>query len=56
MDQKSALSRVFFGRVLCVLGLALAFIGAYFVSIRTEFIGIVLGVGGYYLGARTLGA
>lgn len=37
-----------------MFGLALAFIGAYFVSTATEAIGIVLRVAGYYLGARIL--
>ena len=47
--------KVFWGRVLSLLGIILAFIGALFVSIGTEGIAIALGVAGYFLGARTLG-
>ena len=43
-------------RVLCVAGLILAAIGAYFVSVALGAVGIVLGVVGYALGARRLGA
>ena len=46
---------MFWGRVLCVLGIVLALIGALFVSIATEGIAIALGVAGYFLGARSLG-
>ena len=42
------------GRGLCVFGLVLAVVGAYFDSMAIEAMGIVLGVVGYYLGARTL--
>ena len=44
-----------FGRVLCVAGIVLAVIGAYFVSVALGAVGIVLGVVGYALGARRLG-
>ena len=44
------------GRVLCVAGIILALIGAYFVSVALGAAGIVLGVVGYALGARRLGA
>ena len=43
------------GRVLCVAGIILALIGAYFVSVALGAIGIVLGVAGYALGSRRLG-
>ena len=46
----------FWGRVLCVPGLVLAVIGAYFVSVALGAGGIVLGVAGYTLGTRRLGA
>ena len=45
----------FWGRVLCVFGILLAVVGAYFVSVATEGVGIALGVAGYAFGARTLG-
>ena len=45
----------FWGRVLCAVGILLAGIGAFFVSIASEGIGIALGVAGYLLGARALG-
>ena len=43
------------GRMLCVAGIALAVIGALFVSAALGAVGIVLGVVGYALGARRLG-
>lgn len=43
------------GRMLCSVGVILAVIGAYFVSVGTDVVGIVLGATGYYLGARTFG-
>ena len=46
----------FWGRVLCAVGIVLAIVGAFFVSIASEGIGIALGVAGYLLGARSLGA
>ena len=39
-----------------MIGILLAVVGAYFVPVATEGIGIALGVAGYALGARTLGA
>ena len=44
------------GRVLCVAGILLALIGAYFVSVALGAAGIILGVVGYALGTRRLGA
>lgn len=45
------------GRVLSVVALVFCVpAGLYFVSIATEFIGIVLGIAGYALRARRLGA
>ena len=46
----------FWGSVVCVAGMVLAVIGAYFVSVALGTVGIVLGVVGYALGARRLGA
>jgi hypothetical protein len=45
----------FWGRVLCAAGIVLAIVGAFFVSIASEGIGIALGMAGYLLGARALG-
>ena len=45
----------FWGRVLCAVGILLAVIGAFFVSIASEGMGIALGVAGYLLGAHALG-
>jgi putative Mn2+ efflux pump MntP len=45
----------FWGRVLCTVGIVLAIVGAFFVSIASEGIGATLGVAGYLLGARALG-
>ncbi len=54
MEGRTGVDKAFFGRGLCVLGLVLTVVGAYFVSLATEAMGIALGVVGYYLGARTL--
>ena len=43
------------GRLLCVAGIILALIGAYFVSVALGAVGVVLGVVGYFVGARRLG-
>lgn len=42
-------------RILCATGLGFAVIGAFFISIGTNIIGLVLGMVGYYLGARVFG-
>lgn len=45
------------GRVLSAFALVVCVpVGIYFVSIAVEFVGIVLGVAGYALGARRLGS
>ena len=46
---------VFWGQALCTVGILLAIVGAFFVSIASEGIGAALGVAGYQLGARALG-
>ncbi|QIN78375.1 hypothetical protein GBA65_07380 [Rubrobacter marinus] len=56
MEGTTGVDRAFIGRALCICGLMLAVVGAYFVSMATEAVGIALGVAGYYLGARTLGS
>ncbi len=55
MEQNKNGIRVFWGRALCVIGILLSLVGAYFVSIALGAVGIVLGVVGYSLGARNLG-
>lgn len=46
---------LFPARALCVVGLSFAVVGAFFVSMATDVLGIVLGMVGYFLGARVLG-
>lgn len=55
MSQGTDQTKALFGRLLCGLGIALAVIGAFFVSIATNVLGIVLGMVGYVLGSRRLG-
>ena len=50
-----ARSSVIPGRILCVIGLGSAVIGAFFVSVGTDVVGMLLGMMGYYLGARVFG-
>lgn len=45
-----------FARALGVVGIVLAVIGGFFISIALNMLGIVLGMLGYALGARWLGA
>jgi len=46
---------VFPARALCVVGMSFAVVGAFFVSVATDVLGMVLGMVGYFLGARLLG-
>ncbi len=55
MNQNKNEGTVLGGRVLCVVGIILSILGAYFVSVALGAVGIVLGVLGYFLGARNLG-
>lgn len=55
MKKKVGAKGSLLGRVLCMVGIALALIGAYFVSIALGAVGIALGVAGYYLGPQNLG-
>ena len=49
-------ARIFWGRLLAGFGLVFCVpVGAYFVSVATETIGLLLGVVGYALGSRALG-
>lgn len=43
------------GRILCATGLGLAVVGAFFVSVGTDILGMVLGATGYGLGTRIFG-
>ena len=51
-DQRSLLP----GRVLSITGLILAVIGAFFVSVAMNGLGMILGMLGYALGSRILGS
>jgi hypothetical protein len=42
-------------RILCAIGLGFAVIGAFFISVGTNVVGMILGLVGYYLGARVFG-
>jgi hypothetical protein len=42
-------------RILCANGLGFAVIGAFFISVGTNVVGMILGLVGYYLGARVFG-
>lgn len=56
-ERRRSISGTLWGRVLSVAALVLCVpAGLYFVSIAMEFVGIILGVTGYALGARRLGA
>lgn len=46
---------LFPARALCVIGMSFAVAGAFFVSVATDVLGMVLGMVGYFLGARVLG-
>ncbi len=43
------------GRMLCVVGLSFAVVGAFFVSLATDILGMILGMVGYALGSRVFG-
>lgn len=42
-------------RILCAIGLGFAAIGAFFISVGTNVVGMILGLVGYYMGARIFG-
>ena len=46
---------LFPARALCVVGVSFAVVGAFFVSVATDVLGMILGTVGYFLGARILG-
>ncbi len=48
-------SGLILGRIICAVGLGSAMIGAYYVSVGTNVMGMLLGMIGYYLGARVFG-
>ena len=47
---------LFPARALCVVGVSFAVVGALFVEIATDVLGMILGALGYYLGSRVFGA
>ncbi len=54
--EKEQPQGAFWGRALSLVALVFCIpVGLYFVSIAVEFVGIILGVVGYALGARRLG-
>jgi hypothetical protein len=55
VERKAGGLRIFWGRVLCVVGILLAIVGAFFVSVALGALGIVFGVVGYGVGARNFG-
>ena len=52
---REATAKVFFGRIVCVLGLISAVVGAFGLDASLEAVGLLLGVVGYALGASKLG-
>jgi hypothetical protein len=56
VDRGSNQRSVLPGKVLSMIGLAFAVIGAYYVSVATNVLGLILGMGGYVMGSRILGS
>ena len=56
MQQNSNQRSLLPGRMLSITGLILAVIGAFFVSVAMNGLGMILGMLGYALGARILGS
>lgn len=48
-------ANLFPARALCVVGLSFAAVGVFFVSMATDILGLILGMVGYFLGARVFG-
>jgi type III secretory pathway component EscR len=55
MTPETGNGKVLAARLLCAVGILLALIGAFFISIALNALGIVFGMLGYALGARWLG-
>lgn len=55
MQQSSNQGNLLAGRVLSMTGLVFAVIGAFFVSVAVNVLGMILGMFGYALGSRILG-
>lgn len=54
--ERNGVAPSFWGRLLSAVALIFCVpVGLYFASIAMEFVGIILGVAGYGLGARRLG-
>ena len=56
MQQNSNQRSLLPGRMLSITGLILAVIGAFFVSVAMNGLGMILGMLGYALGSRILGS
>jgi hypothetical protein len=56
MQQNSNQRSLLPGRVLSISGLILAVIGAFFVSVAMNGLGMIFGMLGYALGSRILGS
>ena len=56
MQQNSNQRSLLPGRVLSITGLILAVIGAFFVSVAMNGLGMIFGMLGYALGSRILGS
>ncbi len=54
-ERKAGGLKIFWSRLLCAVGILLAIVGAFFVSVALGALGIVFGVVGYGVGARNLG-
>lgn len=53
--EGASLTRLLLARVLCAVAIGLVLFGAYFISVATEVVALLLGATGYLLGARRLG-
>ncbi|MDP8926791.1 MAG: hypothetical protein M3M97_07760 [Actinomycetota bacterium] len=54
-DRRGLGRSLFPARALCVVGVSIAVVGAFFVSVATDVLGMLLGAVGYYLGSRVFG-
>ena len=55
-DRRGLGRSLFPARALCVVGVSFAVVGAFFVEIAIDVLGMILGAVGYYLGSRVFGA
>jgi hypothetical protein len=54
-EQEEDQVKLFFGKALCGFGIVLSVLGAFFISVSINVLGLVLGMLGYALGTRRLG-